>query len=50
MDLEKCGNGKKYAQVLRKWHDARLEGYSVIWQAAADYAVKHLKEEPETIS
>ena len=33
-------------QVLRKWHDARLEGYSVIWQAAADYAVKHLKEEP----
>ena len=33
------------AQVLTKWHDARLEGYCVVWQAAADFAVKHLKEE-----
>eukprot|EP00438_Fugacium_kawagutii_P009396 Skav231302 [mRNA] locus=scaffold161:305365:308386:- [translate_table: standard] len=25
-------------QVLKKWHDARLDGYAVIWQAAADFA------------
>lgn len=33
------------AQVLKKWHDARLDGYAVVWQAAADFAVSHLKEE-----
>ena len=33
------------AEVLKRWHDARLDGYCVVWQAAADYAAKHLKEE-----
>ncbi|CAJ1335407.1 unnamed protein product [Effrenium voratum] len=32
--------------VLRRWHDARLDGYCALWQVAAESALKLHKQEP----
>ena len=37
--------GPKPRQVLRRWHDARLDGYCALWQVAAESALKLHKQE-----